>query len=79
MYSMKRGRGNNNASHHVSGESHRDFPREEVELLAEMPRGRLRRLGAEIVLKSEVREAGLRCAGISVLLFRVSGAGGRGY
>jgi hypothetical protein len=43
-----------------------------------MPRGRLRRLGAEIVLKSEVREAGLRCAGISVL-FRVSGAGGRGY
>ena len=75
MYSIKRGRGNSNASHHVSGESHRDFPREEVDLLTEE---RLRRFGAEMVLNSEVREAGLRCAGTSVLI-RVFGAEGRGY
>lgn len=76
MYSMKRGRGNSNASHHVSGESHRDLPRED--LLAETPRERLCRFGAEMVLNSDVREAGLRCAGTSVL-FKVSSAGGRGY
>src|SRR5438309_6182818 len=76
MYSMKRGRGNSNASHHVSGESHRDLPRED--LFVETPRERLCRFGAEMVLNSDVREAGLRCAGTSVL-FKVSSAGGRGY
>ena len=43
-----------------------------------MTEERLRRFGAEMVLNSEVREAGLRCAGTSVLI-RVFGAEGRGY
>jgi hypothetical protein len=79
MYSRKRGRGNSNASHHVSGESHRDFPREGRCLLIERSREKLRRFGAEIVLNSEFREAGLRCAGTWRVLVMVSGAGGCGY
>jgi len=78
MYSRKRGRGNNNASHHVSGESHRDLPREGRCLLIEKSREKLRKFGAEIVLNSEVREAGLRCAGTWRVLVRVSGAEGGG-
>ena len=75
MYSRKRGRGKSNASHHVSGESHRDFPREGMCLPIEKSREKLRRFGAEIVLNSEVREAGLRCAGTWLVLVKVSGCG----
>ena len=60
--SKKRGRGKRSASHQVSGDNHRDLPRDGVVdgFRTEMPRERLRKFGAEIVFSRDVRGVGLR-------------------
>jgi hypothetical protein len=58
--SKKRGRGNRSASHQVSGDNQRDFPRDGVGLRRGRLRERLRRFGAEIVFRRDVRGVGLK-------------------